>query len=136
LLAAGVIGLLLAFLIARSVTVLSLGEELAKGLGQYTSLVKVIGMFVVVLLTGASVSVAGAISFIGLVIPHITRFLVGVDYRWIIPCSAVFGAVLLVFSDIAARLVNAPFETPVGALTALIGVPFFFYLARRERRGL
>lgn len=126
LLAVGVIGLLLAFLIARSVTVLSLGEELAKGLGQYTSLVKVIGMFVVVLLTGASVSVAGAISFIGLVIPHITRFLVGVDYRWIIPCSAVFGAVLLVFSDIAARLVNAPFETPVGALTALIGVPFFF----------
>ncbi|WP_146738226.1 iron chelate uptake ABC transporter family permease subunit, partial [Bacillus tropicus] len=66
LLAVGVIGLLLAFLIARSVTVLSLGEELAKGLGQYTSLVKVIGMFVVVLLTGASVSVAGAISFIGL----------------------------------------------------------------------
>ena len=83
-----------------------------------------------------TVSVAGAIGFIGLIIPHITRFLVGVDYRWIIPCSAVLGAVLLIYADIAARLVNPPFETPVGAVTALVGVPFFLYLARRERSGL
>ncbi|MCY9079053.1 FecCD family ABC transporter permease [Bacillus inaquosorum] len=136
LLIAGAVGLTLAFIIARSVTVLSLGDDLAKGLGQYTSAVKLVGMLVVVILTGAAVSIAGTIAFIGLIIPHITRFLVGVDYRWIIPCSAVLGAVLLVFADIAARLVNAPFETPVGALTSLIGVPFFFYLARRERRGL
>ncbi|WP_404977977.1 FecCD family ABC transporter permease [Bacillus subtilis] len=136
LLIAGTVGLTLAFFIARSVTVLSLGDDLAKGLGQYTSAVKLVGMLIVVILTGAAVSIAGTIAFIGLIIPHITRFLVGVDYRWIIPCSAVLGAVLLVFADIAARLVNAPFETPVGALTSLIGVPFFFYLARRERRGL
>ncbi|RRN61704.1 iron ABC transporter permease [Bacillus subtilis subsp. subtilis] len=136
LLIAGAVGLTLAFFIARSVTVLSLGDDLAKGLGQYTSAVKLVGMLIVVILTGAAVSIAGTIAFIGLIIPHITRFLVGVDYRWIIPCSAVLGAVLLVFADIAARLVNAPFETPVGALTSLIGVPFFFYLARRERRGL
>lgn len=136
LLIAGAVGLTLAFIIARSVTVLSLGDDLAKGLGQYTSAVKLVGMLIVVILTGAAVSIAGTIAFIGLIIPHITRFLVGVDYRWIIPCSAVLGAVLLVFADIAARLVNAPFETPVGALTSLIGVPFFFYLARRERRGL
>lgn len=124
------------FVIARSITVLSLGEELAKGLGQYTKTVKAIGIVSVVLLTGAAVSVAGAIGFIGLIIPHITRFLVGVDYRWIIPCSAVLGAVLLIYADIAARLVNPPFETPVGAVTALVGVPFFLYLARRERSGL
>ncbi|QHZ45617.1 FecCD family ABC transporter permease [Bacillus sp. NSP9.1] len=136
LLPAAALGLALVFFIARSITVLSLGEELAKGLGQYTKTVKALGIISVVLLTGAAVSVAGAIGFIGLIIPHITRFLVGVDYRWIIPCSAILGAVLLIYADIAARMVNPPFETPVGAVTALVGVPFFLYLARRERRGL
>lgn len=129
-------GLIIAMILARSITVLSLGEELAKGLGQYTKTVKVLGVLVVILLTGAAVSVAGSIGFIGLVIPHVTRFLVGVDYRWIIPCSAILGATLLIYADIAARLVNAPFETPVGAITAIIGVPFFLYLARRERSGI
>ncbi|WP_345808160.1 iron ABC transporter permease [Bacillus pumilus] len=131
-----VAGLIIAMILARSITVLSLGDELAKGLGQYTKTVKVLGILVVILLTGAAVSVAGTIGFIGLVIPHVTRFLVGVDYRWIIPCSAILGAVLLIYADIAARLVNAPFETPVGAITAIIGVPFFLYLARRERSGI
>lgn len=133
---AAALGLMLVFLIARSITVLSLGEELAKGLGQLTNTVKTIGVVSVVLLTGAAVSVAGSIGFIGLIIPHITRFLAGMDYRWIIPCSAVLGAVLLLYADIAARMINPPFETPVGAVTALVGVPFFLYLARREGRGL
>lgn len=79
---------------------------------------------------------AGTVGFIGLIIPHITRYFVGSDYRLIIPVSAVFGALLLVVSDIGARLVNAPFETPVGAITACIGVPFFLYLARGEGRGM
>jgi iron complex transport system permease protein len=136
LLLAGGIGLLLAMYISKSITILSLGEEVSKGLGQNTFLVKVLGVIVVLLLTGAAVSVAGAVGFIGLVIPHITRFIIGSDYRWIIPISAVLGALLLVLADIAARMVNAPFETPVGAITAVIGVPFFLYLARGERRGL
>ncbi|RSL30293.1 iron ABC transporter permease [Salibacterium salarium] len=131
-----VIGISLALLISRSITILSLGEEVSKGLGQKTVLVKTIGIIVVLLLTGAAVSVAGSIGFIGLVIPHITRFLAGADYRWIIPCSAVLGALLLVLADLGARMVNAPYETPVGAVTALIGVPFFLYLARQEGRGL
>ena len=76
------------------------------------------------------------IGFVGLVIPHITRFLVGVDYRWIIPCSAILGGILLITADIIGRSVNPPFETPVSAITALIGVPFFLYLARKEGRGL
>ncbi|GAE28813.1 ABC-type Fe3+-siderophore transport system [Halalkalibacter hemicellulosilyticusJCM 9152] len=130
------VGITLAIILSRSITVLSLGEDVAKGLGQRTRLVKVLGTIVVLLLTGAAVSVAGTIGFIGLVIPHITRFLVGVDYRWIIPCSALLGALLLVLADLGARMVNPPFETPVGAITALIGVPFFFYLARREGRGM
>jgi iron complex transport system permease protein len=131
-----IIGIAVAIMISRSITVLSLGDTIAVGLGQKTFWVKTIGTLVVLLLTGAAVSVAGSVGFIGLVIPHITRFLVGVDYRWIIPCSAILGGLLLVMADIGARMVNPPFETPVGAITAVIGVPFFLYLARREGRGL
>lgn len=128
--------LLLALVLSRSISILSLGEEVAKGLGQNTGIVKLMGTIVVLLLTGAAVSIAGMIGFIGLVIPHITRFLVGNDYRLIIPCSAILGGVLLIVADIVGRMVNAPFETPVGAITAIIGVPFFLYLARKEGRGL
>lgn len=130
------IGLLLAVFLSRSISILSMGEEVAKGLGQNTRNIQLFGTILVLLLTGAAVSIAGMISFVGLIIPHITRFIVGVDYRWIVPCSAIFGAILLVVSDIVGRMINAPFETPVGAVTALIGVPFFLYLARKEGRGL
>lgn len=131
-----IIGLIVALALGRSVTVLSLGDEVAKGLGQKTLLVKILASVVVLVLTGAAVSLAGPIGFIGLVIPHITRSLVGIDYRFIIPVSAVLGGLLLVIADIGARAINPPFETPVGAITAMIGVPFFLFLARRERRGL
>ncbi|SER26796.1 iron complex transport system permease protein [Gracilibacillus ureilyticus] len=131
-----IIGLILSLFLAKSITVLNLGDDVAKGLGQQTILVKVIAIIVVLLLTGAAVSVAGTIGFIGLVIPHITRFLVGVNYRWIIPGSAILGALLLVLADTASRMINPPFETPVGTVTALVGVPFFLYLARKEGRGL
>lgn len=125
-----------AVMLSRSITVLSLGEELAAGLGQRTGLVKVLALILVLVLAGAAVSAVGSVGFIGLVIPHIVRALVGVDYRWIIPCSAVLGGLLMLFADIAARMINPPFETPVGALIALIGVPFFLYLVRKERREL
>ena len=131
-----VIGFLIALMLARSISALSLGEDVASSLGQRTLLTKLTGMIVVLLLTGAAVSVSGTIGFIGLVIPHITRFLIGSDYRWIIPCSAVLGGVLLVVADTVSRMVNPPFETPVGTITALVGVPFFLYLARRDGRGL
>ncbi|KAB8137509.1 iron ABC transporter permease [Gracilibacillus oryzae] len=131
-----IIGLIISLFLAKSITVLNLGDDVAKGLGQQTVLVKVIAIIVVLILTGAAVSVAGTIGFIGLVIPHITRFLVGVNYRWIIPTAAVLGALLLVLADTASRMINPPFETPVGTVTALVGVPFFLYLARKEGRGL
>jgi len=81
-------------------------------------------------LSGAAVALAGKIVFVGLIIPHITRFFVGVDYKWVIPCAGVLGAVFLALADIASRFLNYPFETPVGVITSLIGVPFFLYLAR------
>ncbi|CAG7638658.1 FecCD family ABC transporter permease [Paenibacillus allorhizosphaerae] len=131
--AIGVIG---ALLLSRSITVLSLGDEIAAGLGQRTGIVKLAGALLTLIMAGASVSAVGSIGFIGLVIPHVSRALVGVDYRWIIPCSAVLGGLLMVLADMGARMIHPPFETPIGALIALIGVPFFLYLARRERRGL
>ncbi|CQR56121.1 FecCD family ABC transporter permease [Paenibacillus riograndensis] len=131
--AAALIGSLM---ISRSITLLSLGRDVAAGLGQRTRLVQTAGILIVVVLAGAAVSAVGPIAFIGLIIPHVTRFLVGVDYRWIIPCSAVLGSVLIIFADIAARMINAPYETPLGALIAVIGVPFFIYLASKRKGGL
>ncbi|MFE4524224.1 FecCD family ABC transporter permease [Cytobacillus firmus] len=133
LLPAVIIGILLSLWISRSLTILALGEEVAAGLGQSQQKVRWIGLIAVILLSGAAVSIAGAIGFIGLVVPHIVRMLIGSDYRWLIPLSAIAGALLLILADIGARMINPPFETPVSAVTALIGVPFFLYLSRRKR---
>ncbi|WP_100013194.1 FecCD family ABC transporter permease [Lentibacillus sediminis] len=132
---AGVVGLLIALAISKSVTILSLGEDIATGLGQNNLAIKILGIIAALVLTGTAVSIAGTVGFVGLIVPHITRFIMGTDYRWIIPSSAIFGALLLVLADVTARLVNAPFETPVGAITSLIGVPFFLYLARGSGGG-
>ena len=130
---AGVAGFVLVAFIARALTVLHLGEEMTKGLGIHIGLVRTLGIIVLLLLTGSSVAVSGTIGFVGLVVPHICRMLVGTDYRILLPVSALFGAVLLLFADLGAKLVNPPYETPVGVVTALIGVPFFIYLVRRGR---
>lgn len=129
-----IVAILGAMLLSRSVSLMNLGEDVAQGLGLKTALVKTIGTILVLLLAGVSVAVVGAVGFIGLVVPHMCRALVGVDYRYIIPASAVFGALLLVTADLAARTLNPPSEIPIGALVALIGVPFFLYLARKQRR--
>ncbi|HAA26635.1 MAG TPA: iron ABC transporter permease [Cyanobacteria bacterium UBA8553] len=125
-----VIGLAIAFAVSRPITTLSLGEDVARGLGQRTAWVKVTAAISVVLLAGSSVAAAGPIGFIGLVVPHIVRLFVGLDYRWVLPYSAVFGAILLLVADIGARLLIKPQELPVGVMTALFGTPFFIYLAR------
>lgn len=134
----GLFGLLLALSVAKSVTISSLGEDIAVSLGQRTKWVKMISILSVVCLTGTAVALVGKIAFVGLVIPHITKFIVGVDYRFVIPCSAVIGAVFLAFCDVISRFINFPFETPIGVVTAIIGVPFFLYLIRTrggEQRG-
>ncbi|WP_411346996.1 FecCD family ABC transporter permease [Paenibacillus sp. WLX2291] len=131
-----IVSLLVTFILSPSISILSLGEDIAKGLGQKTIVIKVTAIGLVAIMTGISISVAGAIGFIGLVIPHIVRALVGQDYRLIIPCSAALGAVLLLYADIVARWIQFPYETPIGAITAVLGVPFFLYLARKQWRGM
>ncbi|GFZ98670.1 ferrichrome ABC transporter permease [Paenibacillus marchantiophytorum] len=125
-----VVGLVMAMWISKSVTIFSLGEELAVSLGQRTTLVKLTATLSVILLTGISVAIAGKIGFVGLLVPHITRFLTGLDYKWIIPCSAVIGGVFLALCDVLSRFLNYPFEMPIGVVTAIIGVPYFLYLIR------
>jgi iron complex transport system permease protein len=127
-----VIGLVAAFALGRQITTMSLGEDVAKGLGQQTAWIKIMTAISVVLLAGSSVAIAGPIGFIGLVVPHIVKFFIKADYRWILPYSAVFGAILLLVADIAARVLLKPQELPVGVMTALIGAPFFVYLAKSK----
>jgi iron complex transport system permease protein len=130
------VALAVAMILSRAISVLSLGNEVAKGLGGNVFAIKLIAMITVVMLAGSSVAVVGAVSFVGIIVPHFTRYLVGSDYRLIIPCSAVVGGILIVVSDLVARTINPPFETPIGVITALIGVPIFLYLARRQKGGL
>lgn len=125
-----------AMLLGRSLSLLSLGEDTAANLGVKTRQVRILGMAAAVLLAGVSVSAVGSIGFVGLVIPHIARKLVGVDYRFVIPMSAILGAMLLVFADLASRTVNPPRELAIGVMVALVGVPFFLYIARKEGRNL
>lgn len=123
-------GLALAWIVSRAITALSLGEEAAQGLGMKVTLMKGLTMLSVVILTGISVAMAGKIAFIGLIIPHMTRYLVGQDYRRIVPYAALLGALFLAWSDVLSRMLNAPFETPIGVVTALFGVPYFLYLVK------
>jgi iron complex transport system permease protein len=126
------LGLVLALLLGRQITTLSLGEDVATSLGQQTLWIKVLTALSVVLLAGSSVAIAGPIGFVGLIIPHMVRFFIKTDYRWILPYSAVLGAILLLVSDIAARVLLKPQEIPVGVMTALVGAPVFVYLAKSK----
>ena len=128
----GLMGLILTIVLARAVTITALGEDVAVGLGQNTRTVKILSMLAVAILTGTAVALVGKIAFVGLVVPHIVRMLMGVDYRVIIPCSAVMGAFFLAACDLISRYINFPYETPIGVITAIIGVPFFLYLIRRK----
>lgn len=125
------IGWVGAVVLARPLQTLQLGEDVAKGLGQKTWLVKLSTGVVIILLAGSAVAVAGPIAFVGLVIPHLVRPLVGNDLRWTMLFSALLGAILLLTADIGARFIAEPKEMPLGVMTALIGTPFFVYVARK-----
>lgn len=127
---------LLSFLLSGRLSVLALGEESAAGLGVNVWALRFAGIAAVLILAGASVSLVGGISFLGLIVPHIARFLVGADYRRLLPVSALLGGLLLVLADVAARSVNAPFDTPVGALVSAIGVPVFLALTSRKKGAI
>ncbi|MBG9452356.1 iron ABC transporter [Cytobacillus firmus] len=124
-------GWIFSLIIAGKLNVLSMGEDVAKGLGLKTGLLKLGAGIVIVFLSGGAVAVAGPIGFLGIVIPHLTRAVVGIDHRWVIPYAGLLGGMLLLIADIASRYIIMPQEVPVGVMTAVIGTPFFVYIARR-----
>ncbi|PHF85844.1 ferrichrome ABC transporter permease [Bacillus toyonensis] len=130
------ITIIFAIVLGRSISLISMGDDVATNVGVKTNRTRILGMIIVVILAGVSVSAVGSIGFVGLVIPHIARKLVGVNYRLIIPMSALLGAMLLVVADLGARTVNPPKELAIGIMVALVGVPFFLYIARKVGREL
>jgi iron complex transport system permease protein len=124
-------GIFIALLLSRQLTILSLNEEVAVGLGQQTTKVKTVLFVVMILLAGASVALVGNMVFIGLMIPHIVRGIVGTDYRYIIPMSAITGAVFMLLADTLGRTVSAPYETPIAAVVSMIGLPFFLVIVHK-----
>lgn len=128
-----VVSWIVSFAIAKQLNVLQMGDQVAIGLGQKVTAIKWIASITVVVLAGVGVSIAGPIVFVGLIVPHFVRKLVGNDYRWVIPFCFVCGATLLLASDILARFVMQDQEIPVGVMTALIGAPVYLVLIRRKR---
>ncbi|MDX3340718.1 iron ABC transporter permease [Streptomyces sp. ME02-6979.5a] len=127
------VGFVVCLLSARALNSLALGDELAAGLGERVAVARAVAALGAVLLCGAATAVAGPIGFVGLVVPHTCRLLVGVDHRWLLPLSAVLGAVLLTAADVVGRIVARPSEIDVGIVTALVGAPFFIYIVRRQK---
>ncbi|MFE7589981.1 FecCD family ABC transporter permease [Kitasatospora sp. NPDC057512] len=126
-------GLTVAPLYARRLDLLALGERPARHLGVDVERMRLALITVVALLTAAAVAVSGIVGFVGLVVPHLLRMLAGPGHRFLLPASALGGALVLVAADLASRTVAEPAEIPLGVVTALIGSPFFFWLLRRTR---
>lgn len=127
------VGFAISLLSARRLNSLALGDELAAGLGERVTVARAIASLGAILLCGAVTAVCGPIGFLGLVVPHLCRLLIGVDHRWLLPFSTVCGACLLTLADVAGRVVARPAEIDVGIVTALIGAPFFIWIVRRQR---
>lgn len=127
-----ILGLVLSFMGCKALTILSLGDETARGLGVPVEKVRFIMTAVAALLAAAAVSVAGLISFVGLVVPHIVRLIIGTDYKYVVPGSAILGAGILVFCDSLGRICFSPVEIPAGIIMAFLGAPFFLFLLRRS----
>lgn len=128
--------LLVTILFSKSLTILSLNEEAAVGLGLRTVYVKAVLYIMIVLLAGAAVALVGNMAFIGLMIPHMVRAMFGTDYRAVIPMSAIWGAVFMLLADTLGRTLHANFETPVVAIIAVLGLPFFLFVVRKGVKSL
>jgi len=127
------IGFALSLLSARKLNSLALGDDLAAGLGENVAVARAVASLGAILLCGATTAICGPIGFLGLVVPHVCRLLVGVDHRWLLPFSALGGACLLLAADVLGRIVARPAEIDVGIVTALVGAPFFIWIVRRQR---
>jgi iron complex transport system permease protein len=127
------VGFAVCLLSARGLNSLALGDDLAAGLGERVAVARGSAALGAVILCGATTAVTGPIGFVGLVVPHAVRLIVGIDHRWLMPFSAVLGAALLTGADVVGRIVARPGEVDVGIITALIGAPFFIYIVRRQK---
>lgn len=128
------VGSLLAFALSNDLNAFLLGEEQAAALGVQIEQKKFLLLVVGALMTGAAVALSGLVGFVGLIVPHIVRIVLGPDHRLLLPASLLTGAIFLVLADLIARLVIAPQEIPLGVVTALVGAPFFIWLLRRAKR--
>lgn len=128
-----VIGISISILISKDLNILNLGDELSLSLGLNLKRIQRTSIIVSSLLAASAVSIAGIISFVGLIIPNLSKLLIGEDYRYAIPCSIILGAIFLVVSDTIARLIIAPSEIPVGIITSFIGAPVFIWLILRKK---
>jgi iron complex transport system permease protein len=128
-----IVGTVLGLASARSLNTLSLGDDVARSLGQRVGLARATSALAIVVLSGSAVAAAGPIAFVGLTVPHVARAITGPDYRWVLPYSAVLAPILLLGSDVIGRLVLRPGELQVGIVTAVIGAPFFIMLVRRRK---
>lgn len=126
-----IIALVIIISMSKQLTILNLGETLAKGLGQNVAFTRAISLILSMILAGIAVAMVGQIAFVGLMVPHIVRYLVGTDYARVIPLTAVVGGLLLLVADTIARMLG---EAPVGAIISFIGVPYFLYLVKRGGR--
>ena len=131
-LAAGIIVLIFQ---SRSMNAMLAGEETATALGVDTQAFRRQLLVITALLTGVMVAVSGAVGFVGLMMPHITRLIVGSDHRKVLPAAALFGAIFLIWVDVAARMIVRPQELPLSVVTALLGAPFFLWLLRWRRNA-
>ena len=128
-----VVGLVLALGLGRSLNGLALGDDVARGLGQDVTRTRVVAGVAIVLLCGAATAAVGPVAFVGLVVPHVARYVVGLDYRWVLPYAAVAAPVLLIGCDVIGRVVARPGELQVGVVTAVVGAPLFIALVRRGK---
>lgn len=126
-------GLVLSLASARSLNLLALGDDAAAGLGAKVAWARAAAALGAVLLCGAVTAICGPIGFVGLVVPHLCRLLVGVDHRWLLPFSALTGAILLIVADVAGRIIARPSEMDVGIVTAFVGAPVFIWIVRQRR---
>lgn len=129
-----VIGLALTFPLSKSCNLLALGDKNAKSLGYNPNVLRILISVVAVFLAGISTAYVGVIGFIGLVVPHISRMIMGTDHKVLIPFSALLGSTLLLLADTLGRTITAPYEIPVGIVTTIIGGPFFLYLLRKDQK--
>ncbi|MFC9993755.1 FecCD family ABC transporter permease [Nocardia sp. NPDC127526] len=127
------VGVALAFISARMLNALALGEDVARALGQNVAVARATAALAVIVLSGAATAIAGPIAFVGLIVPHAARLLTGPDHRWLLPYAALLAPILLLVADVVGRVIARPAEVQVGVLTAVLGAPIFIALVRRRK---